>query len=127
MNVSRKQRDRSHLRRRTGDDGEGRLVARVAKGHANTSSELEGVNLLLGDIEGDGDGEEGTIGETEVLDDAENGKRQSGKREGGRKGGKEARQGQLTHSYMYQELNAKVEAKSWLITSKRWAKSRRRR
>lgn len=54
----------------TGEDGEGSLVAGVAKGDASAGGELEGVHLLLRDVEGDGHGEESTIGETKGRHDA---------------------------------------------------------
>lgn len=56
--------------RLTSEDGKGVLVTGVAEGDASSGSNLEVVNLLLGDVEGDGHGEEGAIGETEGGEDA---------------------------------------------------------
>jgi hypothetical protein len=56
--------------RRTGEDSEGRLVPGVAKGDAGTGGELEGVDLLLGDVEGDGHREKSAVSETEGLNNA---------------------------------------------------------
>jgi hypothetical protein len=58
--------------RLTSEDGEGVLVTRIAEGDASSNGNLEGVDLLLGDVEGDGHGEEGTIGETEGRENAAN-------------------------------------------------------
>lgn len=55
---------------RTGEDGERSLVTRVAEGDARALGKLERVDLLLRDVEGDGHGEEGAVGEAESLDDA---------------------------------------------------------
>lgn len=70
LSERQKGRGPSGRKRRTGEDGEGRLVAGVAEGDAGTVGELECVDLLLADIEGDGHGEKGAVSETEGLDNA---------------------------------------------------------
>lgn len=52
-------------------DSEDGLVSRVTQGDADVRGEGKGINVRLGNIEGDGHGEESTIGETKGISDAE--------------------------------------------------------
>lgn len=55
---------------RTGEDGERRLVAGITESDAGALGELEGVDLLLRDVESDRHREKRTVGEAERLDTA---------------------------------------------------------
>lgn len=50
-----------------GDNGQVAVITEVAEGDAFTRLDVELVDLLLGNVEGDGDGEKDTAGEADVL------------------------------------------------------------
>jgi hypothetical protein len=53
-----------------GQDGKGSLVTGVTEGDASTGSQTKVVDVFLGDVEGDGHGENEAIGEAEGVTDA---------------------------------------------------------
>lgn len=53
-----------------GDDGQVAVVTEVTESDTGTGLNSELLNLLLGDIEGNGDGEEGSIGHAAVGDNS---------------------------------------------------------
>lgn len=57
------------LRIRTRDDSKGLVISRVSESNASARDDVESVNVFLGDIEVDWDGEESTVGETERGND----------------------------------------------------------
>jgi hypothetical protein len=59
-----------------GEDGEDGLVPRVSESDSGARLEGEVVNVGLGDVEGDGHGEEGSGGESEGVSDATQGSKQ---------------------------------------------------
>ncbi len=65
--------------RLTREDGEAGLVTRVAEGDADALFQAERINVLLGDVEGDGHGEEEARLEAESVPDTERGSRVSSK------------------------------------------------
>lgn len=54
----------------TGENGESSFVTGISKGDSGAGSEFEGVDLLGGDVESDGHGEEGSVGQSKSVDDA---------------------------------------------------------
>lgn len=52
------------------DDGQVAVVTEVTEGDTSTSLDSELLNLLLGDIKGNGDGEEGSVGHAAVGDNS---------------------------------------------------------
>ena len=55
----------------TGQDGQSGLITRIPQGDPRSSSELEVIDILLRDVEGDGHGKEITRGESEGVSDAD--------------------------------------------------------
>lgn len=53
-----------------GDDGQVAVVTEIAKRDARTGLDADLVDLLLGNVEGDRDGEEGAVGKADVLDNS---------------------------------------------------------
>lgn len=53
-----------------GQDGDGLVVARVAEGNSLVGLKGQSVNVLLRDIQVDGDGEESAVGEAQIVDNA---------------------------------------------------------
>lgn len=53
-----------------GEDGQAAVVSQIAQSDPGAGLEAQLVNLLLVDIQGDGHGEEGAIGQTEGLNNA---------------------------------------------------------
>ena len=60
-------------RGRTGENGESGFVTGISEGDSSSGSKFEGVDLLGGDVESDGHGEEGSVGQSQRVDDAEEG------------------------------------------------------
>lgn len=54
-----------------GQDGQVAVITKVTQGDAATGLQLEGIDFLLGDVEGNGHGEDIAIGKAAVLTDTE--------------------------------------------------------
>lgn len=52
-----------------GDDGQVAVITEIAESNPGSGLDTDAVYRLLREIEGDGHGEEGTIGETVIRDD----------------------------------------------------------
>lgn len=54
-----------------GQDGQVAVITEVTQGDAATGLQLQGIDFLLGDVEGNGHGEDIAIGKAAVLTDTE--------------------------------------------------------
>jgi len=55
----------------TSNNSEGLVISRVAESDASARDNFEGVDILLGHIEVDGNREQGAVGKSEVFDNTE--------------------------------------------------------